>query len=622
MVKSPRTKLRQLSQGDLGGILLLLVVWVPIIMALLRAFSRNVYSTELWTWKAFAGLSFSDPGIGALRNSLFVAVAVAVLSCFSAFLVVILLILGPKISNHSLLAALLAPILIPDLIGGVAWNAFFAFLGARLSLTTVIIAQYSYCHIYALLIFLFGASRIDPEQPDIGLSLAGSRRKVLTQLLLPRLAPYALVSILLVFVLSLDDFVVAFFTSGPGTGTLPVYLYALFRRGFSAKLFALAAILTSLSLLLALSSEIVMKGVTNMAVALRRSKLHVLLFLALSLSSAFWQGCRRAEAPRVLHVYNWNDYMIPEVLREFEREYDVKVVHDIYSSNDELYAKVKDRNSGYDVVVPSDYMVAIMIREGRLAAIGASSLANFSNILPGFRNLAFDPGNRYSVPYFFGSTGIAFDGTNAAMLKAVTENGFGVFFGPEFADLKYTIVDDMRYGLGLPLKYLGFDVNTQKESEIKEAAELLRKIRPRILAFSGDSYIELLARSEISLAYGYSGDVANAAKENRKLLYRVPASGTILGVDNLAVLAESKRQELALQFINFVLRPRVHARIANGINWGCPNGPARKYIRQELLSNTGIYLPDNVVARSTAIRDVGPAAEKLYSAAWRSVTEK
>lgn len=617
-------KLDGLPLVHICGALLVAVAWGPIAAIFLRSFSTNVYSLRLGTLGAYRNLHSADAGILALKNSLLVAGSVAIISCISAFLVITVILLSIRAWNPVFMSVLLLPLLIPDLIGGIAWNALFASLGVRLSLATVVVAQSSYGHIYALLIYIFGASKIDPEQPQIGLALAGSKWKVFSQLLVPLLAPYALSSFLLVFVLSLDDFVTAFFTSGPGAETLTVHLYTIFRRGFSTKLFALAAILAVLSSLLAVASELISKGVMVMLRTSknRESKALFLLFVVAVLSILSLAGCRRDSEVATLHVYNWNDYMVPEVLSEFEREYSIKVVHDVYSSNDELYAKVKNKNSGYDVVVPSDYMVAIMVREGLLAEINASSLRNFSNILPGFRNLAFDPGNKYSVPYFFGSTGVAFDGTNAELRRAVESKGFGVFFDKSLGEIRYTVVDDMRYGLGLPLKYLNLDVNTEDREDIYAAANLLKSVRPRILAFSGDSYIELLARGEVSLAYGYSGDVASAAKENPRLVYYVPKSGTILGVDNLAVLAESKNREAALKFIDFILRPKVHAKIANGINWGCPNGPARTYVKPELLNNHGIYLPDEVVSRSSAIRDVGPEIEKIYAAAWRSVVEQ
>jgi spermidine/putrescine transport system substrate-binding protein len=314
----------------------------------------------------------------------------------------------------------------------------------------------------------------------------------------------------------------------------------------------------------------------------------------------------------ILSIYNWSTYIDPEVIKEFEQKNNVKIQYDTYESNEELYAKLKLGNPGYDLIFPSDYMVTIMAKENLLEQINLANIPNITNLDLKFLNTPFDPENKYSIPYQWGTIGI---GYNQEVIPNKPDS-WSILSDPKYKN-RVALVEDTRGVLGGVLIYLGFDPNTTNPDEITQAKDYLLKSKDNIAVFAPDTGQILLDQGEVDLAVEYSGDIFQLMEENPKINYFIPKEGTLVNIDNLAIPAKAPHKELAEKFINFVLEPEIGAKISNFIQYATPNKKAIELnlINPEQLNNPAIYPPPEVFNKLTYTIDVDSATQ-LYDQAW------
>lgn len=338
-----------------------------------------------------------------------------------------------------------------------------------------------------------------------------------------------------------------------------------------------------------------------------------LLAVALALTTAC-QG-RQSETARELHIYNWSNYMDPQIYQEFEAKFGVRIVEDTFASNEELLAKLQAGARGYDIIVPSDYMVKIMIRQGLLLELNSQNIPNRANIDPQFINPPYDPGMRYCVPYQWGTTGI---GYNAEVFPEPPDS-WAYFFDPALASRyagKFTMLNDAREVIGAALKYLGYSLNTTQEEELAAARDLLIRQKAWLYAYDSEQYRSLLPAGEIVMAQGFSGDFFMVAEEDPRIHYVIPKEGTTIWTDNLCIPVGAPNKEMAEAFINYVLQPDVGARISNYTRYASPNAAAKPHIDPELLAQ--VYPPPEVMLRLEWIEDLGEATA-LYDRIWTEI---
>jgi spermidine/putrescine-binding protein len=318
-----------------------------------------------------------------------------------------------------------------------------------------------------------------------------------------------------------------------------------------------------------------------------------------------------------LHVYNWSEYIDPEIYTDFEEEFGVKVIEDTFASNEDLLAKMQAGATGYDLIVPSDYMVAIMIELDLLAELNYDNIPNFTNINDTFKDPPYDPGNKYSVPYQWGTTGIGYD----TEVMAEPPDSWAYLFDPAVASAyagKISMLNDSREALGAALKYLGYSLNTTDEGELAEAKQLLIEQKPWVATYDSEGYEDLLAAGELVMAHGWSGDFFMAAVEAEQIYYAIPKEGAVIWTDNLAIPKTAPSQYTAEVFINYLLRPEVGAKISNYTWYASPNKAAEEFMDAEILEDPAIYPPDEVMEKLEFIRDVGEATA-LYDRIWTEI---
>jgi len=312
-----------------------------------------------------------------------------------------------------------------------------------------------------------------------------------------------------------------------------------------------------------------------------------------------------------LYVYNWSYYVAEDTIPRFEKEFGVKVVYDNYSSNEELIAKLQAGATGYDLIFPSGYVIETMRVMGLLEELDLSNIPNLKNIEKRFINLHFDPNNKYSIPYLWGTTGI---GYSAEKVNEHVE-GWDILWNGKYKG-RISMLDDMRGLANAALKLLGYGINTTKPEEIEAAKQLLIKQKPLVKFYSSDTYIDFLKSGDIWLCQGYSGDVFQVMKENKSVKYVIPKEGSDIWIDNMCIPKGARNKYTAEVFINYLLRPEVAAGISNFTWYANPNGASHKFIKPEIMNNPAIYPGEEILDRCEFQKDAGEATkfyEDLYN---------
>lgn len=318
-----------------------------------------------------------------------------------------------------------------------------------------------------------------------------------------------------------------------------------------------------------------------------------------------------------VYVYNWGEYIDPDVINMFEKKTGIKVVYDYFESNEEMFPKIQSGAIPYDVVCPSDYMIQKMIDADLLAKIDYTNVPNIRYIDPAYLKSAeeFDPGNEYSVPYCWGTVGILY---NKTMVDEPIDSWSAIF------DEKYSgnilMIDSVRDAFGITLKYLGYDLNSTSEAELEEAKALLQKQYPLVQAYVVDQVRDKMIGKEAALGVIYSGEAIFTQRENEDLEYVVPKEGSNVWIDGWVIPKNSNNKENAEAFINFMCDPEIALMNFEYITYSTPNAGARELIEDEEIKNSTIAFPaQSVLNRCTTYRYLGEEIESLYNDKWNEV---
>jgi spermidine/putrescine transport system substrate-binding protein len=333
--------------------------------------------------------------------------------------------------------------------------------------------------------------------------------------------------------------------------------------------------------------------------------------LALALAAACFAGaaaCGRARP--VLRVYTWSDYIKPALVARFERERGCRVVMDTFESNEAMYAKLKAGATGYDLLIPSSYMVSLMHAQGMLRPLDHALLPNLVHVDPEWLALAVDRTMDHSVPYMLVVSGIAYlEGRVADVVPSWR------MFGREDLRGRVTMFNDMRETIGAALKTLGYSINSTRAAELAEAETLLLEWKKNLAKYDNEQYKIGLASGEFLLVHAWNGDVFQVRRERPEVRFFVPEEGTIISCDDLVVPADAREPELAHAFIDFLHDPAVAAENTEFIWYLCPNKDSYPLLPAVLREDPGIFLSPELRAKSEMIADIG-AANALYIAVW------
>lgn len=356
-----------------------------------------------------------------------------------------------------------------------------------------------------------------------------------------------------------------------------------------------------------------------------------LLFTSVAMLGVLAAGALSAQE-RQVRVYNWSDYIDESILEDFTKETGIRVVYDVFDSNEMLETKLLAGGTGYDVVVPTGTFLGRQIEAGVFQKLDKSKLPNLSNMWPEIsaRIEKFDPGNEHAINYMWGTTGI---GYNVEKIKErmpdAPVDSWDMVFKPEiiskFADCGVHLLDTADEIFPAALNYLGLDPDSQNPEDFAKAGELLMTIRPYIQKFHSSEYINALANGDICMAVGWSGDVLQArdraaeANNNVTVEYVIPKEGAMMWFDNMAIPADAPHVEEAHAFLNFIMKPEVVAKATNYVFYANGNLASKEFVDKEILEDTAIYPSEETVAKLFTTTTKSPQAMRARTREWTKV---
>jgi spermidine/putrescine transport system permease protein len=589
-----------------------LFLYAPILVLMTYSFNRSRLSAH---WLGFTGewyaVLWRDEQIfQSLENSLLVAAGVT-LACVIFGTMTALVFARPRLHGRTVLAGVVyLPLVIPEIVVAVATVIFFSLLTLKLSLWTVVIAHITFCISYVIIVVGARLGGMDRSLQEAALDLGANEWTTFFRVTLPMAAPAILSAALLVFTTSFDDYLITSFVAGVRSTTLPLEIYSRLKRGITPEINAISTIILAATIPLVFIAQRLERGSMKLRTALG-SVCAIFLFMVAPVVARTWPA--GGQLPQ-LNIYTWSSYISPRVIHGFEREYHCQVNYDLYDSNEALLAKLQAGNVDYDLVVPSDYMVEILVRQGLLAKLAKQRMPNaWANTDPRFLGLPFDPRNEYSVPYAWGTTGLAY---RADLVKEDIDS-WSVLFDPRFAG-HILLLDDTREVFGMALKELGYSLNSTDPDQIRQARDLLRREKAMVKGYNSSNFEQDLAAGDAWIAQAYNGNMTFVMRDEPRIRYVIPKEGCTISVDCACIPRHAPHPQLAEDFINYFHRPEVAALFVNDCGFNTPNRYDRHEIDPWLLANPAVFPNPAALTRCEFMRDLGPVIS-LYDRYWTEI---
>jgi len=411
----------------------------------------------------------------------------------------------------------------------------------------------------------------------------------------------------------LDDFIITHFVKGPGIDTLSTKIYAEVRKGIKPEMYALSTLLF-ISIILIMIFINRPRKERRVRETRGQGKRIVAFVLAITMIFGAFYFIKPNIDEDTLYVYNWGEYMEPEVLTMFEEETGIKVIYEEYDTNETMLPKIKSGAISYDLVFPSDYMVQRMIQEDLLAEINMDNIPNITNIDPLFLNREYDTTNTYSLPYMWGTVGILY---NTDMVEEEVDS-WDILWDEKYAD-SILMQNSVRDAFCVALKKLGYSLNTTKEAELDEATELLIAQKPLVQAYVVDQVRDKMIGNEAALAVIYSGEAIVTKEENEALEYIVPKEGSNLWIDAMVIPKNAKHKENAEKFINFLCRTDIGLLNVAYIGYSTPLFTTKAELDEELQNDPIAYPTDEIMKNCEVYTYLEPKVDAMYNEKWRKV---
>lgn len=521
------------------------------------------------------------------------------------------------------------PMMNAEIVMGVSLMLLFIAFHMTLGFGTILIAHITFNIPYVILSVSPKLKQTNRYTYEAAMDLGASPVKAFFKVVFPDIVPGVLSGFMLAFTMSLDDFVITHFTKGPGIDTLSTKIYTEVRKGIKPEIYALSTIMfvTVLVLLILVNYSPKEEEETTARKKVRRpskvKKIIIRRVIPVTICSLFiGGGFYYAEESGVVNddklvVYNWGEYIDPEVLTIFEEETGINVVYEEFETNEILYPKVSSGAIAYDVVCPSDYMIQRMIENDLLTEINFDNIPNIKNIGKQYmeQSRQFDPENKYSVPYCWGTVGILY---NKTMVDEPV-NSWSILWDPKYKD-NILMQDSVRDAFGATLKYLGYSLNSTDLDELTEAKNLLIEQKPLVQAYVIDQVRDKMIGNEAALGVIYSGEAIYTQKENPNLEYVIPKEGSNIWIDSWVIPKNAEHKENAEKFINFLCRPDIALMNFEYITYSTPNEAARELIEDESIRNSEIAFPDlSKYDNLETFQYLGTEADQVYGDLWNKV---
>ncbi|MDO5808681.1 MAG: extracellular solute-binding protein [Lachnospiraceae bacterium] len=545
-----------------GTILMALVIaffYLPIVYMVVFSFNsgKSLTSFTGFSLRWYKHMMESHTMMESLSTTFSIALIATAVSTIVGTISAIGLSKSKKIIQRLMEQVNNLPMMNPEIVTAIGFMLLFITFRVEKGYVTMLLAHIAFCIPYVMLSVMPKIRSLDPNLADAAMDLGATPWRALTKVIVPQIMPGIVSGALIAFTMSVDDFIISYFVTGGGVKNLSITVYTMSKRvnpSINAISTLVVVIITLVLLLINLAPVVMAKREKKAEIS--RKKQIVPIAAAVVAVAAIVLAVRLGKkdsvlpyAGQTLHVYNWGEYTGENILREFEEKTGAKVVMENFDSNEQMYIKVAN-GEAYDILVPSDYMIQRLIQEGYLQKLDHSKLDCLDKLCDDVVGLPYDPGNEYSIPYFWGSVGIVYDKTKVD-LEDLEREGFDIFKDQKYKGQIY-LYDSERDSFMMALKALGYSMNTENEDELQAAYEWLvecvQTMEPEIVT---DEIIDNMAQGRKALGLIYSGDATYVMSENEDMGYYLPESGTNLWSDAMVIPANAKNPDLAHEFINF-----------------------------------------------------------------------
>ncbi len=604
-------------------ILMFCFLYLPMLVLIAASFNtgKNITQFEGFTLQQYVRLFQDDTLLGLLGNSLLVSVLASLIATvFGTVSAVGINNLKPKMRSV-VMSLTNIPMTNPDIVTGVSLSLLFVFVGSgmlgqkeSLNFWTLLIAHVTFNLPYVILNVMPKLRQMDSSLTDAAMDLGCTPMQAFFKVTLPEILPGILAGAIMAFTMSLDDFVISYFVTGPDFVTLPVEIYSYTRKPIQPKIYAMFTLLFGLIFVLMLTMNLLQLRADKKKTELRakvETKQQKLIkrvaaaaaALALVIGGASLIFGARNETI-TLNVYNWGQNIADgsddtlDIIAEFERRYpNIQVNYSTYDSNETLYTKLKNGGISVDVIIPSDYMIARLMNEDMLLELDFDNIPNYSYVDETFKNTAYDPENKYSVPYTWGTVGIIY---NTKYVDEADVTGWELLWNEKYAG-KILMFDNSRDAFGIAQYRLGYDVNTTDKAELQACRDLLREQKPVVQQYVMDQIYGAMENEEAYIGVYYAGDCMMMMDANPDLAFYLPENqGFNLFIDAMCIPSCAQEKEAAELFINFLCDPEISGANMNYICYGSPISAAKAYMDEYLAESEVVYPSDEILKNGSS----------------------
>ena len=638
--------------GTLFTTLVYALLFSPLLVMVFFSFNSTKSTTVFggFSLRWYKELFASSDTVNALKNTMVLAVLSAVIATILGTLAAV----GSwHLRNRTVKSAVMTvtniPMMNPDIVTGVSLMLLFVFVGRligasqALSFYTLLIAHITFNLPYVILNVLPKLRQTDRYLSEAAMDLGSTPVRAFFNVVLPQTYSGILSGFIMAFTLSLDDFVISYYTVGADYQTLPLMIYSMTRKRVKPDMYALSTfIFVAVLLLLVLSNLVQEKG----SIKPRRRKVGITvtaLLLAALVPTVLILGSggkRDGEliyegnyyidndtglskyAGTELNVFNWGEYISDgsdgslDVNKEFEKLTGIKVNYQEFDSNEAMYGKLSSEAVSYDIIIPSDYMIDRLVSEGKLAELDFSMIDNYEFIADEYKNLPFDPENKYSVPYNVGMVGLIY---NTTMVEG-TPDSWEIMWDEKYAGDILTF-NNPRDAFAIVQFLLGMDVNSTDEADWRAAADKLIEQNPVLQGRVMDAVFNKMEGGNAAMAPYYAGDFLSMQENNPDLAFVYPKEGTNIFVDSICVPKNCRNYEAAMLYINFLLEPEVALANAEYICYASPNTAVINNPEYTYAGNEILYPTEENTPEVQYFEDIDPNTRKLYNDLWEEVVK-
>ena len=602
-------------------VLCLAFFYLPILVTMFFSFNSSKSLTRFtgfslrWYNELMQNVEVSK----AVYVSLSIAVLATVISTVLGTITAIGLSRSRKVVRDLLLNVNNMPILNPEIVTAIGLMLLFSSIGMRKGYVTMLLAHIAFCTPYVITSVYPKVRSLDPNLANAAMDLGATPYQALVKVIVPMIKEGIFAGALLSFTMSFDDFVISYFVSGNGVKNISIVVYNMTKR-INPTINALSTIVIIVIIIVLVAANILPGLIRKRGISVHRRRNSIIAgVLAVVLCAGLIRLGIAAGGKHVLKVYNAGEYMDLSLLEEFENEYDCTVVYETFESNEMMYTKLAGGET-YDILIPSDYMIERLIKEDYLQYLDWNLIPEKDNLMEEVMDRSYDPGNRYSCPYFWGTVGILYN-KNVVDPKDL-EDGWDLLKNPKYRGDIY-MYDSERDSFMIANKALGQSMNTADFEEIDKAYEWLIDQRDTMdPIYAGDDVIDNMISGNKSIAVVYSGDASYIISENEDLEYLTPVQGTNVWYDAMVITRDCSETDLAHAFINFMIREESALSNTEEVGYTPTVTSAFEEMRDGDYAGISSYIPDTGNPENEIFGYQESKVKQKYAELWTKVKAK